>query len=197
MSAIQAVAAMRTMPGANGQSARAMPQDSISEFHGSMPGTSADATSAVRTTMEERLFQSSANFKILTSMVAMHLPVEWREKMFQQIDTLLDAEQWESDDAPPTVFSARTFLRLILALNSSVRPGLGASHDGNLIAAWTKGKNRLTVECLGGDRLKWSVVREAPDRESVDRIVGATGLGRFVSQLAPYRPEIWFTSGEQ
>jgi len=103
MSAIQAVAAMRTMPGANGQSARAMPQDSISEFHGSMPGTSADATSAVRTTMEERLFQSSANFKILTSMVAMHLPVEWREKMFQQIDTLLDAEQWESDDAPPTV----------------------------------------------------------------------------------------------
>jgi hypothetical protein len=198
MNALQATRPASTVRQFIGQSSSADPRETaetlqpISNFTGAL-----DATSVSHDTMDYRLYAARADFKILASQVAMHLPDQWREKLFKQIDSTLDSEQWEAEDCPPTVFSARTFLRLILALKTTVRPGLGATHDGNLVAAWTNGKNRLTVECLGGDRIRWSVVREIAEGEEVDRGVGATVIGRFIALLAPYGPETWFAGGKR
>ena len=94
-------------------------------------------------TLEDRLFDATANVKILTSQVAMHLDREWRERLFKQLDSLHDPEEWEAEDKPIQQSSFATFLKAICQIRPSVRPGLGLSHDGQLVAAWTSGKNRF------------------------------------------------------
>lgn len=139
---------------------------------------------------EERLFESRAQFKVLTSQIAMHLDDAWREKLFHQVDSLLDADEWQKEDVEPSAASARTFLRLILALRPEQRPGLGASH-GHLIAAWTNGKNQLTIECLPKDRLRFSLVTYPNPNEEPERAAGTNVISRLADVLAPYHPSQW------
>ena len=145
-------------------------------------------------TLNERLFDVRAKFKILISQVAMHLTDEWRARLFSQLDSLLDAEQWEDDDLPPKLASFQTFLRMLLLLQSPARPGLGASHSGNIIAAWTRGDDRLTIECLERDQVRWSLTTTI-DGDRV-RAAGVDMSARLPIVLAAYEPNTWFKRAE-
>ena len=98
--------------------------------------------------LPERLFDVLASVKLLTAQVAMHLDAEWRNRIFEQLDDLLDAKDWHEDDDPLKASSFETFLRMIIFHNLTRRPGVGQSNRGNLIAAWTTGSDRLTIEFL-------------------------------------------------
>ena len=140
-------------------------------------------------TLEDRLFDATANVKILTSQVAMHLDREWREKLFKQLDSLHDPEEWEVEDKPIQQSSFATFLKAICQIRPSVRPGLGLSHDGQLVAAWTSGKNRLTIEFMRNDRVRW-IVSKYPGGE-FEQVAGQTVVSRLLDSLNPYSPEEW------
>ncbi len=140
-------------------------------------------------TIEERLFDATASVKIFTSKVAMHLDKAWRDKLFQQLDSLHDPDEWESGDEPVQQDSFATFIKAIILIRPTVRPGLGLSHGGHLIAAWTSGKNRLTVEFLSNDRVRW-VASRYPDGE-LEQFAGQTQVSRLLISLEPYSPEEW------
>jgi len=147
------------------------------------------ATNNETKTIEERLFDATANVKILTSQVAMHLDREWRERLFQQLDSLHDPEEWEPDDRPIQQSSFATFLKAICQIRPTVRPGLGLSHGGQLLAAWTSGKNRLTIEFLPNDRVRW-VVSRYPEGD-LEQVAGQGAVSRLLDSLSPYSPEEW------
>jgi hypothetical protein len=141
--------------------------------------------------VEEQLYDALAAFKIRTAAIAMHLDRDWRSKLFAQLDSLLSVESWEEADLPPTVASFRVFLRLITFIKPERRPGLGATHDGNLIATWTAGTNRLTIECLPRDKVRWALAAGPEgDRESA---AGVTTVARIADVLGPYGPAQWFS----
>jgi hypothetical protein len=143
--------------------------------------------------LEERLYDARALCKIKTSEISMHLDNEWRRRFFSQLDNLMDIENWEDDDAPITVSSFTTLLRMLTAIKPVRRPGLGATSEGNIIAAWTVGSDRLTIQCLPEDRARWVLSRVIDgSRESA---AGESGLTRLEAVLSPYNPEIWFTNG--
>lgn len=142
--------------------------------------------------LDERLFDALANVKILTAHVAMHLDREWREGLFRQMDSLHDPVEWEGGDEPVQQASFATFLKAILSLKPERRPGLGLSHSGYLIAAWTTGRDRLTIEFLPNDRVRW-VLSESRDEET-DRFAGQTPVGRLAEGLRPHTPERWFSN---
>jgi hypothetical protein len=145
--------------------------------------------------LEGQLYDALAAFKIRTAAIAMHLDRDWRSKLFAQLDSLLSAESWEEEDLPPTIASFRVFLRLITFIKPERRPGLGASHDGNLIATWTTGRNRLTIECLPHDKVRWALaVGPEDNRESA---AGVAAVGRIADVLAPYDPGQWFSDAGQ
>lgn len=152
----------------------------------------ADAAPAA---LAQRLYDSGAIFKILVSQVSMHLGLTWIEKLFSQIDGLLDADEWDPRDPVPSQETARTFIRMLLILKVQKKPGLGVSNDGNLIAAWTAGADRLTVECFGHDRVRWVVSRNMSGE--TERAAGEGRLERLKDFIAPYNPSIWFEYGEQ
>lgn len=143
------------------------------------------------TSIEERLFDAAAAAKILTSQVAMHLESEWRQKLFRQLDSLHDPEEWESGDLPLQQSSFATFLKAICQIKPKKRPGLGLSGGGHLIAAWATKRDRLTIEFLPSDGVRWVLSRHHDDE--VERFAGQTKVARLLEGLAPYQPEFWFS----
>src|SRR5271165_2609297 len=142
--------------------------------------------------LETRLFDALAAVKILTAQVAMHLDGEWRKKLFGQLDSLHDPEEWEAGDEPVGQSSFATFLKAILSIRPERRPGLGLSHTGNIIAAWTTGRDRLTIEFLPNDRVRW-VLALYHDGEEPDRFAGQTPVSRLAEGITPYHSEHWFS----
>ena len=142
------------------------------------------------TSTAERLHDALTMAKVKTSEVVMHLDGEWRDRLFAQLDDLLDIEDWHEDDEPLLDESFGTFLRLILHQKPKRRPGLGLSHRGHLIAAWTAGADRLTLECAPKDTVRWVLSCEVDGER--ERAAGETHVARLPEILRPYRPERWF-----
>lgn len=145
---------------------------------------------ATASLLKEKLFNSAASYKMQLSLVSMHLPHGWRERMFDQIDSLLDAEEWDEREVPPSAESIKTLVRMLLVLKPDRRPGLAAG-GGHIFATWTAGKNRLTIECLEADRVRFVLNRET---ENSERAAGVNNISRLGAILAPYRPEVWFNT---
>jgi hypothetical protein len=157
---------------------------------GSKSSTSETNIISTDNAVEERLFDALSRVKRLTAMVAMHLDAAWRENLFIQLDGLHDPAEWEVDDEPVKESSFATFLKAIVEIRPERRPGLGLSQAGHLIAAWTTGRDRLTIEFLPNDQVRWVLSRYYDD-EPV-RIAGQMAVSRLVEQLAPYEPARWF-----
>lgn len=150
-------------------------------------------TQGPATGLEERLYDALASFKLKTAAVAMHLTADERLRLFRQLDSLMAADTWDPDDAPTTLGSFSTLLRMVLFLGGR-RPALGATSTGNFIASWTEGADRLTIECKPDDQVRWVLVQDLDgERESA---AGETTTRRLLDVLRPYdAPNRWFPDG--
>ena len=142
----------------------------------------------------ERLFDALAEVKILTSRVAMHLDAEWRKKLFHQLDSLHDPAEWDNDDQPIQQASFATFLKAMLDVNPERRPGIGLSSAGHLIAAWTMDRDRLTIEFLPDDRVRWVLSQRY--RGETEHFAGETSVSRLIGGLASHHPDHWFSHAQ-
>ena len=139
----------------------------------------------------ERLFDALAAFKLRTAILAVaHFSRDERAKLFKQLDSLLDADSWDSADVVTTEASFTTLLRMVLFLNGR-RPALGVTGNGNFIATWTDGDDRLTIECLPDDRVRWVLVQNLDGQR--EAAAGETTVRRLPEVLRPYDPpKRWF-----
>lgn len=144
-------------------------------------------------TLEERLFNAVARAMIALASVGMHLDKNWREMLFRQLNSLHDAAEWYEGDEPLREASFRTFLKAILQIRPKRRPGLGLSSAGNLIAAWTRGRDQLTIEFLPHDKVRWVLSRHYDDEP--ERFAASISVARLIHALQPYDLGHWF-SGE-
>jgi len=111
------------------------------------PQTNIRSSSPNGRSLEESLFDAKAMAKILTSRISMYLREGWRDKVFYQLDNLLDPDEWDPEDKPLQARSFDTFLKAICDLRPSKRPGLGLAYSGNLIAGWRANENeRISME---------------------------------------------------
>jgi hypothetical protein len=141
--------------------------------------------------LTERLFDALAAFKLKTATLAVaHFNQDERSRLFKQLDSLLDAESWDSADVVTTEASFTTLLRMVLFLQGR-RPALGVTGAGNFIATWTEGNDRLTIECQPKDHVRWVLVHNLDgQRESA---AGETTVRRLPEVLRPYDPpKHWF-----
>lgn len=145
--------------------------------------------------VEERLFDATSSVKMLTAQVAMHIDKKWRDKLFGQIDSLHDLDEWDTDDKPVKKSSFKTFLKAILQIKPQQHPGLGLTYEGCLIAAWTTGEDQLTTEFLPNDRVRWVLTRNIGGE--IERAAGQTAVNRLYECLMPYHPDHWFLHEEK
>lgn len=155
------------------------------------PGVSVFESAKSKPSIEERLFEATAAVKVLTSQVAMHLDKEWRNKLFFQLDSLHDPDEWEGEDSPIRKESFDTFLKAICHIKPARRPGLGLAPSGNLIAAWTNPDDRLTIEFLPLSVVRWVLSQPGPDGFP-ERFTGQTKVERLQQNLRNFNFGRWF-----
>jgi len=160
------------------------------------PGSLIPTRAAKQDDLAHQLFEALAAVKIHTSLVAMHLDRDWRDKLFRQLDSLHDMAEWEPGDEPIRKASFDTFLKAMLNINPKRRPGLGLSQAGHLVAAWTTNQDRLTIEFLAQDRVRWVLARHI-EGDVPERFAGETRVDQLAARLAEYNPEHWFSYAEE
>ena len=151
---------------------------------------SSQSTADFESKIGHRLFDVLVNAKVQTSKFAMHLDRDWRARLFAQLDDLLAEDGWHEEDIPLEISSYSTFLRMIIYFRPSRRPALGLSNRGYIVAAWASGNDRLVMECLPSDLVRWNLsIEEDGERE---RVAGETQVVRLPERLRSYAPERWF-----
>jgi hypothetical protein len=178
---------------AAGETAKVM-TDQLRRLASNLSPTLAQALSRPKKapSVSEQLHDALGGAKILLSQVSMHLSKEWRDKLFRQLDALLDADSWDEADKVLDNGSFSTFLRMVLYQKLERRPALGISNRGHLLADWTVSGESLTVEFFPNDEVRWVLTHVVDgERESA---AGQTQVGRLERVLAPYEPERWFAN---
>jgi hypothetical protein len=142
----------------------------------------------------EKLKNKLAALKRLLSSIAMYLEGDWRLRLLKTLDALLDPEDWNSESTLPSEQSFSTFLRMIIYLHPTRRPGLGLSLKGHFLAAWSHEGARIVIECLAQDEVRWVLSRtgEYGIKESG---AGKVLIHRIPDVTAGYEPESLFNNG--
>ncbi|MDK2769811.1 MAG: hypothetical protein KYX69_19080 [Sphingomonas sp.] len=134
--------------------------------------------------LEEKLFDALANAKIITSRVAMHLDLHWRDRFFSALDRIHDPDVWDDSDRPVTVESVKTFLRAMFLLSPLENPSLGLSPRGTILAGWKNREGNLTLDFSGQDMVTWSLKASHGDWD--EPAAGITRIESLVERLEPY-----------
>jgi hypothetical protein len=145
--------------------------------------------------IEDRLADRLLTFKTMISPISRYLEPNWRADLFAALDRLFDVDDWDEDFALPEVASFATFLRLILHLHPTKRPGLGLSARGHILASWSKDRDRIVIECLSKDDLRWVISQSiAGSRESA---AGKNRIHRLIDLIEGYEPDRFFKNGDE
>lgn len=141
------------------------------------------ANDNARTTGEELAARLKGAQREL-ALVSMHLSSDFREGTIRQLRKLLDPESWEEGDQHLDLNSFISFARGMAVLSPRVRPMLGLSNSGNLLAMWGSGTERLSLEHLANDELRWFVHSNGP--EGRDSAAGSTTIARLAQIIAAH-----------
>jgi hypothetical protein len=148
------------------------------------------ARSTREVSLEEKLLDARVSAKQLVAAVAMHIDPHTRVRLFDQLDSILDPEEWAAGDKPLLSASFETFLRAMLELAPGKHPSIGLGHDGHLLAAWGATGDRLSIEFLPRRRVRWSATLTVAGQ--TERAVGESPVARLGAVLSPYDPRHWF-----
>ena len=139
--------------------------------------------------VELQLFNATAAVKVWTSRVAMHLDRVSRDRLFAQIDALHDHAEWSEGDSQIALASYQTMIRAMIHHRMNSKPALSVMPSGNVIALWTRGAERLTVEFLPGNRVRWLVAMQS--KQGPERAAGESPIERLSDVLRPYDADGW------
>jgi hypothetical protein len=144
-------------------------------------------------TIEGKLAEKVGSFKRIAASVGMYLDPDWRSRLFAKLDSMMDANEWDDDFALPSEQSFSTFLRMIIYLHPTKRPGLGLSSKGHLLASWVKDQDRIVIECLADDDVRW--VLSHCLNGNIESGAGKTKIYRIPDVIDPYEPDELFLDG--
>jgi hypothetical protein len=158
----------------------------------SEPAMRVGPVTADREPIAAKLFSATADAKIWTSKIAMHLDRAVRDRIFRQLDILHDADEWIDDGSPVLLESYKTFVRALVHHHIHTRPSLSLMPSGHILAMWKDGNDKLSVEFMPHDKTRWMVQVTLDD---VERAAGLSSLERLREVLQPYGADRWFNGG--
>jgi hypothetical protein len=146
-------------------------------------------------TIENQLRAKLAAMKQVLMPVSMYFDASWRRQLLEKLEQFHDPDDWDSDRQFPSESSFATFLRTLIYLHPTKRPGLGLSAQGHFLASWRRDSDRIVIEFLPNDELKW-VLSQTVDGER-ESGAGKNQIHRLPDLIAGYEPDRFFTDGEK
>lgn len=129
-----------------------------------------------------QLPSTAMDFKVATAQFAMHLPSEDRNRLFSELDYLLNAEGWDEEDSVPPIAPYTNFLRWLIATRRMDWSSLGFDADGNLLGAFVGEKGTVTAAFFAAPIVHWTAGFTTEDGEEIS--AGQSPLRSFVTTSA-------------
>ncbi|MFN3475812.1 MAG: hypothetical protein ACK4ZW_17375 [Blastomonas sp.] len=142
--------------------------------------------------IESKLFNATANAKIWTSKVAMYLKRETRDRIFRQLDSLHDLNEWIAGDEPLNLESYKSCIRAIIFHKINSKPGFALMPSGNILALWQDDIDKLSIEFLTNNKTRWMIQHST--LRGTERAAGEASVERLREILAPYGADRWFSA---
>ncbi|MDL2405197.1 hypothetical protein PY650_05920 [Rhizobium calliandrae] len=128
--------------------------------------------------LQSQLSSVAISLKIATSRYAMYMGFEERERLFGELDFLLDPDGWYEEDKYPSLPSYINFLKWLIEARRSDWTSLGFDDGGNLLAAYKRGENLLTAAFMPDEFVHWT--SKLADADGVELSTGKSPLVTFV-----------------
>ncbi|MER8745885.1 hypothetical protein NKH54_22785 [Mesorhizobium sp. M1004] len=93
----------------------------------------------------EKIFDTLIALKVETSKVAMHLSIAARNRIFAELDYILDVETWDEGDYLPDIESYKRFLKWIIFTGDTTWTSLGVDDGGRILVAWVREQQTMTA----------------------------------------------------
>ena len=113
----------------------------------------------VQPDLRQRVFNSGVEMKVAVSQYAMHLSPETRQKLFHDLDEVINVEDWYEEDILPRYDSFRDFLKWTIYSKRFNWVSIGVSNEGNILVAWKSKHALLTANFDGRSRVLWTAKR--------------------------------------
>jgi hypothetical protein len=131
------------------------------------------------TGFEENIFNSLVSLKVAVSQYAMHLSSNERHRIFEQLDSMINVDDWHEGDDLPKPSSFQDFLKWV---------SIGVSQDGNIMVAWRTRRVLLTANFASQDSVRWTAQIKS-DAGETGHAVGKCPLRLFSEQAMFYLNE--------
>ncbi len=138
--------------------------------------------------LSEQLFDKSVQLKVQISQFAMHLSREDRSRTFQEIDRLLNVEDWYEEDQLPNDVAFQELVKWAVYAKNYDWTSLGISNSGAMLVAWRVSQSIMTATFSGVRSVRWTVRMGSKDGDS--SIVGQSPLLDFARQSDFYLAEM-------
>jgi hypothetical protein len=135
-------------------------------------------------TLETRLFDVLVNLKVSVSEYAMHISAEERHKIFDQLDAVINVEDWHEEDDLPRAGAFREFLKWLVYSGCFGWASLGVSDEGNILVAWNSDRTLLTANFSGSAEIRWTARIQSP--AGIEHAAGKSSLQYFSKQIRFY-----------
>lgn len=132
-----------------------------------------------------RIFDTLVDLKVETSKVAMHLSSAARNRLFSELDYVLDAETWDEADRLPDIDSYRCFLRWLVFTGDTTWSSLGVDDNGRILVAWVQDRQTLTANF--DEVVRWT--KRADTEGAVQISLGEFTLTHFARQSSAFLSE--------
>ncbi|SRR6266566_5902757 len=138
-----------------------------------------------QSSFEERIFGSVVSLKVAISQYAMHLSSQERHRIFDQLDFVINVDDWHEEDNLPNLQSFQDFLKWMIYSKYFRWTSIGVSDEGNTLVAWKTDRVLLTANFAGPDNVRWTAQITSAGGEH-GHTVGKCPLRLFAEQALFY-----------
>jgi hypothetical protein len=132
---------------------------------------------SVEISPERQLPAASMDLKQATALYGMYLSFADRDRLFGELDFLLDPDGWELDDALPGRSSYLNFLKWSVETRNTEWTSLSLDGDGHIVVVFQRAKNQFTAAFLTDGKVHWT--SRVATEDGLDVAAGVSPLKSF------------------
>jgi hypothetical protein len=132
--------------------------------------------------LESKLFDALVKLKVAVAKYAMHISSDERHRIFEELDSLLNCDDWHEGDTLPAADSLVAFLKWSIYSKRIDWTSLGVSNEGHILVAWRSPRVQLTAAFAVPDEVKWTARVES--KTGIEHAAGKSSLQYFAKQFS-------------
>jgi hypothetical protein len=140
---------------------------------------------AVQKPFAQRIDDALVGLKSAVAQYAMHISAEQRLSIFDQLENVINVDDWYEEDEFPKLSAFKDLLAWSIYADVPQWHSLGVDDDGGVLIAWHSDAITLTANFDGNRLVRWTS-RYQGEEDTVAHAAGDCSLRQFAKQAKFY-----------